>query len=285
MIPKIIHQIMPRDRTRWHPMWRRCQPSWKVQFLEDEFEYKIWYDDELHKIVEESYPQYLEIFNKFPRHILKIDFARFCILHKYGGIYTDIDIYCYKNFYKYLNNHDVYLIGSTVPEDRAVENSLMIAKPNSVFFMDCIEESKRKFESFKTEIDFSVYHNFEQFDTKAYEDLVKTTTGIYMVSDMFKAYTVNRKCTIAVLNSMLFQPPPSYYSPDIITKHMCSNWWGQEEVNLAEHLFKEKYAGVDVENLDAFVNKFYSRGKLEGLVSAEDFDFYTNYREGIDETI
>ena len=161
----------------------------------------------------------------------------------------------------------------------------MIAKPNSVFFMDCIEEAKRKFEAFKTEIDFSVYYDLERFDAKTYEDLVKTTTGIYMVSDMFKAYTTNHKCSIAILNSMLFQPPPSYYSPDIMTKHMSSNWWGKEEVNLAEHLFKQKYAGVEAKNLDSFVNEFYSRGKLEGLVSDEDFDFYTNYREGIDETI
>lgn len=275
MIPKIIHQIMPRDKSKWHPMWKRCHPSWKVQFLDDEFQYMTWYDDELDKIVEESYPQYLELFNSFPRHILKIDFARFCILHKYGGIYADLDIYCYKNFYKYLNNHEIYLIGSACPQDRVVENALMAAQPQSQFFIECMEESKKQMADFKHHIDFSKHFDLENFQQKDYTEFVANTTGIYMVSKMFME--MRDKINIGVLNSMIFQPPPSYYDENLMTKHMCSNWWGKEEIALAQHLYNNKYDGVSAENFDKFVNVFYSRGKLQGLVSVEDFDFYTNY--------
>ncbi len=268
---------MPRDKSKWHPIWKRCHPSWKVQFLDDEFEYKIWYDDELHKIIEESYPQYLEMFNAFPRHILKIDFARFCILHKYGGIYADLDIYCYKNFYKHLKDFDVYLIGSAVPQDRSVENALMISKPNCSFFVECMEETKKQFLNFKNDIDFSKHLNITEFDHKAYTSFIGNTTGIYMVSNIYEKLKNNPSLKIGILNSMLFQPPPSYYDTNLMTKHMCSNWWGNEEIELAEHLFETKYDDVEAKTRDDFVGVFYSRGKLEGLVSIEDFDFYTNY--------
>jgi hypothetical protein len=273
MIPKIIHQIMPRDKSRWHPIWKRCHPSWKLQFLDDEFEYKIWYDDELKHIIEEFYPEYVELFEEFPRHIMQIDFARFAILHKYGGIYADLDIYCYKNFYSYLNNKEVFLIGSQVP-DRIVENSLMISVAGSEFFLECMKDTQKNFYTYKNTVDFSLNELNPEFQTK-YSDMVTNTTGIYMVSKLFEK--IRDRINVGVLNADLFQPPPSYYDKNLFTKHMCSNWWGREEYELAKQLYVDKYNGVETKNLEDFVDVFYSKGKLQGRVDIKNFDFYTNY--------
>jgi mannosyltransferase OCH1-like enzyme len=84
-IPKIIHQTAPADTNKWNPIWDRCYESWKEEFDEDEYEYVMWNDDDIDKLVEEKYPEYYEDYKVFPSHILQIDFVRNCILDQYGG--------------------------------------------------------------------------------------------------------------------------------------------------------------------------------------------------------
>ena len=48
MIPKIIHQTAPADKSKWHPIWEICQNSWKENFPSPEYSYKFWNDDDLY---------------------------------------------------------------------------------------------------------------------------------------------------------------------------------------------------------------------------------------------
>ena len=68
---------------------------------------------------------------------MRVDFARFCILHSYGGIYADLDIYCYKNFYGLLKR-DLYIVESWSQWGEKVQNSLMISSPNQEFWENCM---------------------------------------------------------------------------------------------------------------------------------------------------
>ena len=99
-IPKIIHQTAPTNEDDWHPLWFKCRQSWKDQY--PEFEHRMWNDEEIDDLVRQHYPQYYDTYLEFPLNIMRIDFARVCILHEYGGIYADMDVYCYKNFYNEL---------------------------------------------------------------------------------------------------------------------------------------------------------------------------------------
>ena len=36
---------------------------------------------------------------------MKIDILRYCILHKYGGLYADIDYKCFNNFDSYIEKY------------------------------------------------------------------------------------------------------------------------------------------------------------------------------------
>ena len=110
-IPKIIHHIAPEDQKRWHPIWVDCYNSWKTNFLENEYQYILWNDDnDIDSLIKNDYSQYWETYKNLPLHTQKIDFARIAILHKYGGIFTDMDVYCYQNFYEELTIKDCYLI-------------------------------------------------------------------------------------------------------------------------------------------------------------------------------
>ena len=88
-IPRIIHQT-------WHSIdvppkkgdpasWRRLNPNW---------EYKFWTDDALHAFMRDCFPDLFPLYNGYNRMIQKVDFARYCLLKYYGGIYADIDTVC-----------------------------------------------------------------------------------------------------------------------------------------------------------------------------------------------
>jgi len=141
MIPKIIHQTGP-DPEKWHPIWKECSETWKNTF--PDFQYMYWTDDDLRNLVKEKYSEFLDLYDSFPYHIMRVDFARFCILHSYGGIYADLDIYCYKNFYDLLKR-DLYIVESWSKWGEKVQNSLMVSSPNQEFWEKCMFYSGVKF--------------------------------------------------------------------------------------------------------------------------------------------
>lgn len=142
MIPKIIHHTGPTNPEKWHPIWKDCRESWKNQF--PNFEFILWNDEDIRSLVEREYNEFLELYDTFPYNIMRVDFSRFCILHSYGGIYADLDIYCYKNFYDLLKE-DIYIVESWEDWGEIVQNSLMISTKNNKFWMKCIEFSQSNF--------------------------------------------------------------------------------------------------------------------------------------------
>jgi mannosyltransferase OCH1-like enzyme len=148
-IPKIIHHIAPKDTKKQHPIWKICYNSWLKQFPEPEYKHMMWNDGDIDNLVKNNFPQHWNLYTSFPFHILKIDFSRLCILYRYGGIYADMDMYCYQNFYSDLNNNEVFLIQENkgkVIQDR-VQNSLMCAVKNSSFFLECMNMCNKLFYS------------------------------------------------------------------------------------------------------------------------------------------
>ena len=152
MIPKIIHQIAPKNTDRWHFVWDKCWPSWKSKF--PLHEHILWNDDDdINNLIREMFPQYWDIYQQFPFHIMKIDFAKLCILYKYGGIYTDMDVYCFKNFesllthplclLEYHNAERITTNDNTSIND--IENSIIVSEKENPFIKICIEKIVDKF--------------------------------------------------------------------------------------------------------------------------------------------
>tara|TARA_R110001583_G_scaffold149869_1_gene301944 strand:- start:1303 stop:2646 length:1344 start_codon:yes stop_codon:yes gene_type:complete len=63
--------------------------------LNPHIEFKLWTDTEIDALLKE-YPQYENMINTFPHAFYKVDFCRYLILSKYGGMYLDIDVKCKK---------------------------------------------------------------------------------------------------------------------------------------------------------------------------------------------
>lgn len=252
MIPKIIHQIAPEDPNLWHPLWKLCKKSWERNF--SNFEHILWSDKkDIDKLVKEDYPQYFDLYQSFDRHILKIDFARFCILHKYGGIYADMDMYCYKNFYDELKINAVYLNEASNDEEK-VENSMMISPPNCNFYLECMELCKERYE-------FIIENRKKYPNSYKFKNYTINISGPTLLTDVY----LNHNEKIYILPRKLYNNELDTYDESYYTKHMLTGIWGEEILNLIlqdgyenglndpQEIFKWQYnnfRGIDLNQLN-----------------------------------
>lgn len=88
-IPRIIHQTWHStevDEDKGDPKsWRRLNPGW---------EYRFWTDAALLDFMQRHFPDYVDIYQSYPRAVQRIDLARYCLLKHFGGLYADIDTRC-----------------------------------------------------------------------------------------------------------------------------------------------------------------------------------------------
>ena len=86
MIPRILHQSYKTPHhpypQKWQNSWIDNHPCWTYKFHED---------IDNREIVRSTFPQYLQSYDRFPRNIIRADFARFLYLYIWGGIYADLD--------------------------------------------------------------------------------------------------------------------------------------------------------------------------------------------------
>lgn len=270
IIPKIIHQIAPSDKTLWHPLWFKCQKSWLTHF--PNFEYKLWNDKEdIDNFVLTKYPQFANLYNNFQVQIMKIDFARLCILDYYGGIYGDMDYFVYKNFYDQLNK-DVGLVENLTEEytSAIAENCLMYSTPNNAFMYSCMFYCKTCFLLYKNNFKKDNNNDWRAHDCNSH--FVNNTTGSGMLSAAYRQ--LSDVLDIQLLPTQIFNNRPASYDPSFVGKHTHSSIWGNEYVNhIKNKIFIEKNGSFWL--LTPLDDKFESEG-----IEPENFNFYVDYSNG-----
>lgn len=94
-IPQLIHQTW---KTREVPaQWASSVEKYRA--LQDEgWEHKLWTDEDNRQLIQEHYSWFLAQFDAYPYPIQRADAIRYFILHKYGGVYSDLDIQPKPNF-------------------------------------------------------------------------------------------------------------------------------------------------------------------------------------------
>ena len=196
-IPKIIHHIAPSDKTKWHPFWEECYNTWLHKFPETEYEHKLWNDEEdLENFIKNDFPFFLPIFKSYPYKIQRIDMVKYFILFKYGGIYVDMDYYCYKNFYNTLDMTKPNITCSPWTNVEFLQNSLMASPKNSFVFLDIIKNEMRR--------SYITY----TLDKISY---VSATTGPKLISDVF----CRLQSFINPLDKELFNPIKCNYFDNV----------------------------------------------------------------------
>lgn len=195
-IPKIIHQSwksneIPKKFDKWVNSWKNYHQDW---------EYKLWTDKDNRKLIEDHYPWFLEIYDSFPFSIMRADASRYFYLHKYGGLYTDLDIEALKPLDKYITNYDL-ILGSMedikkTASKHSIPNAWMLSKPEHPFWLLCIQYIVDKY---KNNLNWNNVY-------------VEGVTGPIMLFDVYDDYKNNVLSNIHSIH---------IFNPDIIYSY---NW-------------------------------------------------------------
>lgn len=259
IIPKIIHHIAPKSKDFWHPLWKSCHQSWFDNFPIDEYTHMLWNDKEdLDNLVENDYNQYWDFYKDLPYHIMKIDVARLLILHKYGGIYADMDVFCYKNFYKDIISNITLMEASCVSEK--VQNCLMSSIPNLNFFIECVELIKKQYYEYDKKIPAIYDHSREPFD-----NYIKDISGPKALEEVYKKHEKE----INLFPKTTYNCNLRYYSDNLITRHFLTGVWGSEIIK--EFIFDS--GDLNMDEVMAFRYKNFKKFDIKNI------DFYKNYIE------
>ncbi len=144
-IPRIIHQTWKSeavpDRWRaWADSWKRLHPRW---------EYRLWTDAMNRGFVASEFPELLPVYDAFSYNIQRADAARYLILHRYGGMYVDLDIECLRPVDPVLADHTLVLGAEPrrhahwLQRDRLLCNAFMAAVAGHAFLSAVIDRLRR----------------------------------------------------------------------------------------------------------------------------------------------
>jgi len=241
LIPKILHQLAPANQSQWPYAWSVCQQSWKRNY--PDWEYRLWNDDDALNLVKTKYPEHLWWYIAMPENIQRVDAARAFILHQYGGLYADMDYYCYKPLEIPATGQAV-LVESNAGQE-IVQNSLMASPPRQPFWNITFEAMSSYYKQHPLAPD-------PASDLPAYDEYVIESTG----PNMLKRALIGQEAMVAKLDRIQYNPSmvesPSCTPESCYTRHLYTGCWApgtkcdgyQREIETEEHLNQQIVMGM-----------------------------------------
>lgn len=138
-VPKIIHQSwknvnIPEDFKKWSMSWKSKNPAW---------EYWFWTDEDNRELVASYYPEYLDVYNTMWVEINRADFVRSLYMHRYGGIYADLDTWCLQPIDNLVSDAKAYVaeMSEETGFNQNIPNAWLASGPGHpfwIFFSDVV---------------------------------------------------------------------------------------------------------------------------------------------------
>ncbi|KAL6759989.1 nucleotide-diphospho-sugar transferase [Haematococcus lacustris] len=211
-VPKILHQTW-RDKNlpaRWRAAQQSCIDA------HPGYEYRLWTDDDAEQLIASHYPWFLSTFKSYPYSIQRADALRYFVLHRFGGIYLDLDVECLKSldYLRYVN----FSAPKTYPI--GISNDVLVSRPQDHFALRLIT-------------------NLPQWNKWLFVKYVTVmfTTGPMFVTVQYSLHS--HKADVAVI-------PPVVYgkyevTPDAYLRHLHgSSWHGKD----AKYVFWLEQYGI-----------------------------------------
>lgn len=76
-------EYVPRMYVKWIETWSHKHPGWQHWF---------WTLYDVRRLVARHYADYLTLYDSYESSVFRADAGRYFILHRYGGIYVDLDM-------------------------------------------------------------------------------------------------------------------------------------------------------------------------------------------------
>lgn len=138
-VPRVLHQTYKTEDTI-PEHWKEGYERTKELCAKYGWEHRFWSDEDLRKLVEEHYPWFLPKYDSYDKVIQRVDTARSCILHHYGGVYMDLDLQAKDSLFKLLEMYEEneVVLSSNRPGNgvgsQNLTNAFMMTKPRSRFW-------------------------------------------------------------------------------------------------------------------------------------------------------
>jgi hypothetical protein len=132
-IPKVIYlSYKTKDIPDYViPKWKEIYPDYEVKLYDNK--------DCIEFLNKEYNKEYVDIFNYIKDGPIKADFWRVCILYKYGGIYSDIDVEPVVNINKIIDN-DTTFITCLSAQFKNINPHFIVTIPNHKVLKMCIDK-------------------------------------------------------------------------------------------------------------------------------------------------
>lgn len=124
MIPHILHQIwhdlhVPIAFDHFQRAWSNHHPDWN---------HCLWTFEHGEEIITDHYPQLLPTWRTLPKVVQKADLLRYVVLHRYGGVYADMDTEPLKPFDSLIEGAD-FVGGYEASGHASICNAIIAATP------------------------------------------------------------------------------------------------------------------------------------------------------------
>jgi mannosyltransferase OCH1-like enzyme len=140
VIPRIIHQTWKDARVDYW-IFKRSQTS--VELHLPNWEYRFWTDADLDAFVQQEFSGLYPAWKGLDRHIKRVDTARYCLLHRYGGVYADLDFIFTENIDGLMDDaYDLFFyrsMQSIVKKWDFLGNAFMVSKRGQKFWLDAMD--------------------------------------------------------------------------------------------------------------------------------------------------
>ena len=129
-IPKLIHIILPINNTFDNDKIINIETNWK-QFYSN-WDFKLWHFNDMNQFI---YQKFIKYHRAFHSCLNKIDIFKYFVLYEYGGILSNIDFICNKNYENEFNSDKVIILYNTLNA-----STLVIISPKKHIFWEYIFE-------------------------------------------------------------------------------------------------------------------------------------------------
>ena len=86
-----MHGLFGDDKSM-SPLFKSSMERWQLVAKKMRATYHLWSAAEVESLVKQRYPQFWDMYCNVRYPIMRCDIGRLCIIHAYGGLYSDLDV-------------------------------------------------------------------------------------------------------------------------------------------------------------------------------------------------
>ncbi|TPX42159.1 hypothetical protein SeMB42_g03749 [Synchytrium endobioticum] len=131
-IPRILHRSwktenVPQVMRKWTKTCSDLHPDWT---------HILWTDEMNRELVRVFYPWFLPVYDSYEKNVMRADAARIFYMHKFGGVYMDLDFECIRPMDSLLNVSTSLLgyLSDDYEYEHNIPNAWMASKPRHKFW-------------------------------------------------------------------------------------------------------------------------------------------------------